>query len=74
MGKLTAEELARYQQLRVTQRNLHRIFLDWLPKNALEECGRVLGIYRKGTLVFNSEDETSVLMDYCIYDYRWDGQ
>ena len=24
-------------------------------------------------MVFNSEDEASVLMDYCIYDYRWDG-
>jgi tetratricopeptide (TPR) repeat protein len=74
MGKSTEEELARYQQLRAIQRNLHHMFLDWLPKNALEECGKVLGIYRKGTLVFNSEDETSVLMDYCIYDYRWDGQ
>jgi len=74
MDKSNQKELARYRQPRAVQRELHHIVMDWLPKNALEECGKRLGIYREGTLVFNSEDETSVLMDYCIYDYRWDGQ
>ncbi|MBI2934138.1 MAG: hypothetical protein HYY29_01070, partial [Chloroflexi bacterium] len=32
-----------------------------------------MGILKKDTLVFQSESEMSVLMDYCIYDYRWDG-
>ncbi len=74
MHKSTQEKLARYQQLRATGRKLNRILLDWLPNNALKECGKRLGIYREDTLVFNSEDETSVLMEYCICDYRWDGQ
>ncbi|HAZ31759.1 MAG TPA: hypothetical protein DCY61_03525 [Dehalococcoidia bacterium] len=74
MDKSTQEKLARYRQLRAAQRNVNHILPDWLPRNALKECGKALGFYREGRLVFNSEDETSVLMDYCIYDYRPDGQ
>lgn len=74
MDKSIGEELARYQQLRVAHRNLHSILLDWLTKNVVEECGIVLGIYMNDNLDFGSVSEISVLMDYCIYDYRWDGQ
>lgn len=34
----------------------------------LEECGRALGFFRKGSLFFDSDDEMAVLMDYCL-DY-----
>ncbi|MCL0029618.1 SEC-C metal-binding domain-containing protein [Dehalococcoidia bacterium] len=74
MDKSTEKKLARYQQLRATGKNLHDTLLDRLPKNALKECGKILGIYHRGTFVLNSEYEMSVLMDYCIYDYRWGGQ
>jgi hypothetical protein len=40
----------------------------------LHEGGRKLGILRGGTLVFDTEDQTSVLMDYCIYDVRRNGR
>jgi hypothetical protein len=70
----TREQLARYRQLRATQKSLHHVLMKLLPKHAIEESGKQLGIYRDGALAFNSMDETSVLVDYCIYDYRWDGQ
>jgi hypothetical protein len=45
-----------------------------LPDDAIRECGTRLGVYRDDALVFGSESEVSVLMDYCVYDYRRDGQ
>ena len=68
------EQLAFYRRFRAVQRGLHHELMKLLPKNALKECGMVLGIYKNDTLVFSSESETDVLMDYCIYDYRWDGR
>jgi hypothetical protein len=44
-----------------------------LPKDAFQQGGKQLGILKKKTLVFGSEDEMSVLMDYCLHDVRWDG-
>src|SRR5262249_28309654 len=42
-----------------------------LDLDVLEEGGTKLGIMRNGVLVFDSEDQSSVLMDYCIYNiYR----
>ena len=73
MHESAREQLARYWQLRAIQRDLNRTLPDILPKNAIPECGTVLGIYRDDTFVFGSENGMSVLMDYCLYDYRWDG-
>ena len=44
-----------------------------LAKDVLQEGGRKLGIIRDGTFVFASQDETNVLMDYCIYNVRRNG-
>lgn len=73
MHESAREQLARYQQFRSIQRSLNRPLLDRLPDNALRQCGTILGICRDNSLVFRSESEMSVLMDYCLYDYRWDG-
>jgi hypothetical protein len=35
--------------------------------DTIHEGGRRLGILRKGVLVFETEDQSSVLMDYCIH-------
>ena len=37
-----------------------------LNKNTLLKSGKLLGIARHGTLVFDSEDETSVLMEFAL--------
>ncbi len=68
------EQLTRYQQFRTLQKSLNGPLLEMLPKSALGKCGKVLGIYKNNILVFGSESEMSVLMEYCLYDYRWDGQ
>ena len=69
----TGEQLAFYRRLRGAQKDLHRELMNFLPRNAVAECGTVLGIYKNDMLAFGSESETNVLMDYCLYDYRWDG-
>lgn len=74
MDKSAREQLARYRQLRTTQRELNRTLSHMLPDDAIPECGTRLGVYRDDALVFGAESEVSVLMDYCLYDYRWDGQ
>jgi hypothetical protein len=67
------EVLSRYKHLRAVGRKLNSKLTERLTKDVLHEGGRELGILQGGTLVFNSEDETSVLMDYCLYDVRRQG-
>ena len=74
MDASIGERLTRYQQLRAVHKDLHHILMDQLPKHALPECGMTLGVYKDDTLVLGSESEMAALMDYCIYDYRWDGR
>jgi hypothetical protein len=45
-----------------------------LPRAALAECGKKLGLYRHGTLVFGSQDEMPVLCDYAFYHFRRGGK
>ncbi len=68
------EIIARYRHYRTVSRKLNDKLVRRLSKEALHEGAKRLGILRRGTLVFNSEDETSVLMDYCIYDVRRNGR
>jgi hypothetical protein len=67
------EIVSRYQHLRMVGRSLNSKLVARLSKDILHEGGRKLGILRGGTLVFESEDETAVLMDYCLYDVRRKG-
>ena len=69
-----AEVLSRYMRLRAAGRKLNSKLTERLTKDVLHEGGKKLGILQRGTLVFNSEDETCVLMDYCIYDVRCQGR
>ena len=48
----------------------HKIMDSCLERDVLMKSGRLLGIVRGGTFVFDSEDETSVLMDSALNDYR----
>ena len=66
--------VARYQQLRTNSRNLNNRLVTRLSKDTLHEGGRKLGILKGNTLVFDTEDEPAVLMDYCIYDVRRKGR
>jgi hypothetical protein len=67
------EIVSRYQKLRAVSRNLHNEMITRLSTDVLHEGGRKLGILRNGTFVLNSEDESAVLMDYCLHDVRRKG-
>jgi hypothetical protein len=66
--------LARYRRLRAVGRDLNNRLVARLSKDALHEGGRRLGILRGGALVFETEDQAAVLMDYCLYDVRRKGR
>ena len=68
-----AEVMSRYKRLRAVGRSLNSKLVERLSKDVLHEGGKKLGFWQRNTLVFNSEDETCVLMDYCIYDVRRQG-
>jgi hypothetical protein len=57
-----------YLRLRNIGLKLSHKLVETLSKDVLEDGGRKLGIFRKGTLFFDTEDEAAVLMDFCIYD------
>jgi SEC-C motif len=68
------ELLSRYRRLRAVGTQLNNQLVSQLGKGVLEEGGKKLGIYKSGTFVFDSEDEMSILMDYCIYNVYRNGR
>ncbi len=69
-----SELLDRYRRMREVRFRLNNLLVNAIPRKTLEECGRILGFFRKGVLFFETEDETSLLMDYCIYSPGPDGR
>ena len=68
------ELVARYQRLRRVCEDLNSAMVGRLARDVLHEGGRKLGLLRGDTFVFDSEDETAVLMDYCLYHVRRNGR
>jgi hypothetical protein len=48
--------------------------LERLSKETLHEGASKLGMLEGKTIVFNTEDESSLLMDYCLYDVKRGGR
>jgi len=69
-----AEVLPTYRRIRQIGLRLNHKLVGTLSKEAMDTAGERLGILRNGVLVFGSEDETAVLMDYAIYNVRIAGQ
>ncbi len=69
-----SELLGRYKRAREVRFRLNNLLVSTIPKKTLEECARKLGFLRKGTLMFDNEDESAILMDYCIYHPEPDGR
>ncbi|MEI7701624.1 MAG: SEC-C metal-binding domain-containing protein [Planctomycetia bacterium] len=67
------EALARYQKLRATSMKLNNRLVNRISKETLYEGARKLGILHGNTIVFDTKDESAVLMDYCIYNVREKG-
>jgi hypothetical protein len=69
-----AEVLPAYRQFRQIGLRLNQALTRSLGKEVIETAGRRLGMLHDGTLVFDSEEETAVLMDYAIYNVQSAGR
>jgi hypothetical protein len=61
---------ARYKRYREVGLSINNALVKSLAKGAMKKGGKELGILKKGTLIFDSDDEISILMDYCIHTNR----
>lgn len=66
--------VARYKRLRAVGSKLSDELVQRISKDVLHEGGEKLGILQRGILVFNTEDETAILMDYCLYNVHRNGR
>jgi len=57
----------RYRRLRATSLELNNSLLKYVSKQELEATARKLGLWHDGSLVFGTQDETSVLSDEAIH-------
>ncbi len=58
-----------YKRRRAVVWRLHNEVLpEYLSRRAFQTGGKKLGISQQGTLVFDSEAEMGILMDYCIHE------
>lgn len=64
------ELLERYRHVREINRLLLRDLVTLVPREAIVSCARQLGLWEDGRLVFENEQDASILYDYCIYDWR----
>lgn len=64
---------AEYARLRAVLTPINSELCARLPREALEWAGQRLGLLHRGTLIFGSEDDASVLMDFCAHAWRVGG-
>lgn len=67
-------DVERYKRLRRLARDLNHRIVKTVPREAMHEVGETIGILHRGVLVFDTEDETSILMDCCLYDWMRNGK
>jgi hypothetical protein len=70
----TSADVERYLKIRVLAKEINSRMVHTVPREAMIEIAKSLGMYHKGTVVFDSEDMSSVLMDCCLYDWIGDGK
>lgn len=70
MAWLTGTDtLKEYQRYRKSGRQLHQKIIDaCLGKTTLEKAVSMLGLGQKSQLIFDSEDDMSVLMDFALHE------
>ncbi|MCX5653937.1 MAG: SEC-C metal-binding domain-containing protein, partial [Planctomycetota bacterium] len=66
--------LARYKRMRSLGRELNNCLPEYVPKEGIEAAGRKLGLWVRGTLVFDNEDQACVLFDHAIHGCFKDGK
>jgi hypothetical protein len=66
--------VSQYQRLRAAGLKLNNKLVSRLTREVMYEGGECLGMLRNNTLIFDTEDESCVLMDYCLYDVFRNGR
>jgi hypothetical protein len=69
-----SDVLDRYKRTREVRFRLNNRIVKTIPTKTMQECGRMLDLYRRGTFVFDSEDESTLLMEFCLYYPDRDGR
>ncbi len=71
-GQATSDNeiLDRYRAARALGRDLQVRLIKDLPKPALPECAKKLGLVKSGTLIINQDDEIAIAYDYCLHHFR----
>ena len=70
--KVDKKIVKKYKTYRKVGMNLNHKMMDkCLDRDTLNKSAKLLGIIQKGKFVFDNEDETSVLMDFALNDYRF---
>jgi len=69
-----ADAIRRYKHLREVAVPFNTRILETADRNLFLDGAKDLGMFRGKTIVFNAEDESSILMDYCLQDVRRNGQ
>ncbi|MEN9682162.1 MAG: hypothetical protein RLZZ627_2055 [Pseudomonadota bacterium] len=73
-GTSDTETLDRYRAARAMGRDLQVRMIKELPKPALPECAKKLGLVKSGTLIINQDDEIAIAYDYCLHHFRRAGK
>ncbi len=71
---ITPSDIERYHRVRALSRQLSNAMVKTIPRAAMLETARAVGMERDGMLVFDSMDLTSVLMDSCLFDWLEHGK
>lgn len=61
--------LETYLSYRAIGQPLLTELLKYIPKDAIQVCGKKMGIVKGKTLLVNNEDELIVLYNYCLFHY-----
>lgn len=64
---MNPDPLNGYQRFRPLSKVLHERLLNLVGIATMKQRAKELGLFRQGTLIFGSEQESNVLADYCIH-------
>ena len=67
---LTEEQIKRYRNIRQMLGDLYPKFLSCLDKETIQRCGSRLEILQENSLLINTEHESKLFFDYCIYQHK----
>src|SRR6266480_2991121 len=67
-------DVERYKRLRGLARDLNHRIVQTIPREAIPQVAEAIGVLHGGVLVLESEEESNVLMDCCLYDWIPEGK